>query len=235
MTSMRVAIVGAGLAGLAAAAGLSRSGHEVKVLEQADSLRAGGLALNLWSNATSLLPALGVPAGQVPGEPFSRALVRASGRVVATMNLPARGLPHVNIERAALLQALATVLPAGTVRFGERVADVPALAGEHDLVVVADGANSTLRPFVAGPARQRWTWTIWQAGVTAEVPEIPADAGAMVVRPGFFSGIYRLPGGQITWFAEQPGRQAGTGAELLAELRDDADSVLRAVARATPP
>jgi 2-polyprenyl-6-methoxyphenol hydroxylase-like FAD-dependent oxidoreductase len=77
---MRVGIVGAGLAGLATAAAFRRSGHEVSVYEQADELRASGLAINLWSNATSLLPALGIPADRIPGEPFSRMLLRASGR-----------------------------------------------------------------------------------------------------------------------------------------------------------
>src|ERR1700689_150218 len=53
--SLRIAFVGAGLAGLASAAAFSRSGHEVAVFERADELRASGLAINLWSNATSLL------------------------------------------------------------------------------------------------------------------------------------------------------------------------------------
>jgi salicylate hydroxylase len=47
---------GAGLAGLATAAAFRRAGHEVAVFEQAGELRASGLAINLWSNATSLLP-----------------------------------------------------------------------------------------------------------------------------------------------------------------------------------
>ena len=127
---MRIAIAGAGLAGLAAAAAFTRRGHDVTVYEQADSLRASGLAVNIWSNATSLLPALGVPADRVP---------------------------------------------------------------------------------------------------------LPADACVNVVRPGFFSGIFRLPAGRVTRFAEQPGRALGTCDEFLTELAADADPVLRAVARATAP
>ncbi len=88
---MHMAIVGAGLAGLATAAAFSRAGHEVKVFEQADGLRADGLAINLWSNATSLLPAFGIPAPRIPGEPFSRMLLRASGREAASMDLPGPG------------------------------------------------------------------------------------------------------------------------------------------------
>jgi 2-polyprenyl-6-methoxyphenol hydroxylase-like FAD-dependent oxidoreductase len=232
--TMRIAIVGTGLAGLATAAAFGRAGHDVKVLEQADGLRASGLAINLWSNATSLLPAFGVPASRIPGEPFSRMLLRASGREVASMDLSARGLPHINVERAELLSALAATLPADAVTYGARCADTDALASEHDLVVVADGASSTLRPAVTRPPRRRWTWTVWQACVTAELREVPAGAGTSVIRPGLFVGIWRLPGGRLTWFAEQPERKPGDGRQLLRELEDDLDPVVRTLARATP-
>jgi len=231
---VRIAIAGAGLAGLAAAAAFTRRGHDVTVYEQADSLRASGLAVNIWSNATSLLPALGVPADRVPGEPFSRMVWRAGGREVATTRIPPRGLPHVTVERADLLTALADTLRRGTVQYGRRCAHVQALAASHDLVVVADGAYSVLREAVTRQPRRRWSWTVWQASLSTDIP-LPADACVNVVRPGFFSGIFRLPGGRVTWFAEQPGRAPGTGDEFLTDLAADADPVLRAVARATAP
>jgi 2-polyprenyl-6-methoxyphenol hydroxylase-like FAD-dependent oxidoreductase len=234
--SLRIAIVGAGLAGLGTAAAFSRAGHAVTVFEQADTLRASGLAINLWSNATSLLPGFGIPADRIPGEPFSRMVMRASGRVAAVMDLPPQGLAHVTVERAELLTALVGALPADTVKYGTRCSDTGALAGEHDLVVVADGANSVLRSAVAGPpAGRRWTWMIWQACLTADVPGIPDGACANIIRSGFFSGIFRLPGGRVTWFAEQPGRKPGEGGDLLRDLTGDQDPVLRALARATTP
>ena len=230
---MRIAIVGAGLAGLATGAAFSRAGHDVRVFEQADSLRASGLAINLWSNATSLLPAFGIPAGRIPGEPFSRMVWRADGREVTSMALPARGLPHVNVERAELLNALAAALPADAITFGTRCTDVAALADGHDLVAVADGANSALRAVVTRPARRQWTWTVWQATVTAELPEVPKGAGASVMRAGLFAGIWRLAGDRITWFAEQPGREPGDGKGLLQELQSDVDPAVRTLAQAT--
>jgi 2-polyprenyl-6-methoxyphenol hydroxylase-like FAD-dependent oxidoreductase len=198
-------------------------------------LHASGLAINLWSNATSLLPALGIPASRMPGEPFSRLLLRASGREAAAIELPAQGLPHITVERAELLNALAATLPEDAVIYGVRCTDVRELADDHDLVVVADGAHSAIRPAVAGRPGGRWTWTVWQACITADIPEIPAGAGVAVVRPGLFAGIYRLPGRRITWFAEQPGRKPADGRQLLRDLMDDEDSVLRALAQSTSP
>ena len=230
---MRIAIVGAGLAGLATGAAFSRAGHDVQVFEQADGLRASGLAINLWSNATSLLPAFGIPPGRIPGEPFSRMVWRAGGREVTSMDLPARGLPHVNVERAELLNALAAALPADAITYGTRCTDVAALARGHDLVVVADGANSALRAAVTRPPRRQWTWTVWQASVTADLPEVPAGAGATVIRAGLFAGIWRLSGERITWFAEQSERNPGGGSQLLQDLKDDEDPALRTLAQAT--
>jgi 2-polyprenyl-6-methoxyphenol hydroxylase-like FAD-dependent oxidoreductase len=230
---MHIAIVGAGLAGLATGAAFSRAGHDVQVFEQADGLRASGLAINLWSNATSLLPAFGIPADRIPGQPFSRMVWRAGGREVTSMALPARGLPHVNVERAELLNALAAALPADAITYGTRCTDVAALARDHDLVVVADGANSALRTAVTRPPRRQWTWIVWQASVTAELPEVPTGAGATVIRAGLFAGIWRLSGDRITWFAEQPERNPGGGSELLQDLKDDEDPALRKLAQAT--
>lgn len=232
---MRAAIVGAGVAGLATAAALSRAGHRVSVFEQADGPRAGGLAFHLWSNATSLLPALGVPAGSIPGEPLDRMLVRAAGRQVGVLDLAPAGLPHVTVERARLLNALAAVLPSRTVAYGVRCVDLDELAGDHDLVVVADGAHSLLRRAVAAPPRRRWRWAVWQACVAADVPQVPVGAGAGVIRPGMFVGIFRLGAGRVTWFVELPGRRPRDGARLLRELGDDQDPVLRSLAAVTPP
>jgi 2-polyprenyl-6-methoxyphenol hydroxylase-like FAD-dependent oxidoreductase len=234
MSHMRIAIVGAGLAGLATAAAFSRAGHDVQVFEQADGLRASGLAINLWSNATTLLPGFGVPASRIPGEPFSQMVWRANGREVTSIDLPAKGLPHVNVDRAELLSALAAALPADAVSYGARCTDLVALATGHDLVVVADGANSALRPCVTRPPRKQWTWTVWQALLPADVTEVPKGAGASVLRPGTFVGIWRLGGGRITWFAEQPAREPGHGAQLLKDLKEDEDPVIRKLAQATP-
>src|SRR5262245_61030169 len=56
----RAIVVGGGIGGLAAAAGLRRAGIEVVVLEQADAVREIGGGLSLWTNAINALGKLGL-------------------------------------------------------------------------------------------------------------------------------------------------------------------------------
>ena len=65
-----IAVVGAGPAGLAAAAALQRVGLPAVVLEREGALSAGGTALGLWTNAWRALDALG--AGDALREPHPR-------------------------------------------------------------------------------------------------------------------------------------------------------------------
>jgi 2-polyprenyl-6-methoxyphenol hydroxylase-like FAD-dependent oxidoreductase len=56
---MRVLVIGAGLGGVAAAAGLHRAGHEVVLCEQADQFREAGTAILIAPNGVRALGALG--------------------------------------------------------------------------------------------------------------------------------------------------------------------------------
>ncbi|MGA7149745.1 MAG: FAD-dependent oxidoreductase, partial [Microbacterium sp.] len=51
---MRVAIIGAGIGGLALARALQSRSHDVCVYERHPARRQGGAALTLWSNGTSV-------------------------------------------------------------------------------------------------------------------------------------------------------------------------------------
>lgn len=231
---MRIAIVGAGVAGLTAAVALQRDGHDVIVHERATALRAAGFGLNLWSNATTLLDELGVA---VPGEPYDHISFRAGGRHRVTMPVgPRRGRPHMNAERAALLHALADRLTAGTIRYAAPVAQVADLIEEGaDLVVAADGVGSTLRPDHARRARQSSPWSVWQAVIDDGADLIEAGGGAVVVGRSRFVGIWRHPRGELCWFVEEPGlAEDTTAAELLELVASDPDPLVAEVARRTP-
>ena len=55
----RLEIVGAGIAGLTAAAAFALRGWEVTVHERSDSLRAVGSGIYIWENGLKILNAIG--------------------------------------------------------------------------------------------------------------------------------------------------------------------------------
>lgn len=88
---MRALIAGGGVGGLAAAIALQQAGVEVRVLEQAESLRDGGAGLWLWPNALAALASLGVlPEVRAAGRAQTCSWIRSRrGRRPATFALTA--------------------------------------------------------------------------------------------------------------------------------------------------
>ncbi|HMY02032.1 MAG TPA: FAD-dependent oxidoreductase, partial [Candidatus Obscuribacter sp.] len=108
-------VIGGGIAGLTTALALGRLGIDVKVFEQADSLREVGAGLTVWSNGMYALDELGaahdvLKAGQVV-ESFR--FLDEAGQVLGAVDLARLerlvGQPSVTIHRRALLHALAQV------------------------------------------------------------------------------------------------------------------------------
>jgi 2-polyprenyl-6-methoxyphenol hydroxylase-like FAD-dependent oxidoreductase len=230
---MRVAVVGAGVAGLTAALALQRDGHDVQIYEQAAELRTGGFGFNLWTNAVSPLHALGV---DVPGEPFDRMSFRAGGKHRVTMRMKAPGEPHMNVERGALLRSIYDRLAPDTVRFGAQITDAADLLGDGaDLIVAADGVGSQLRPDVAVRRKVSEPWAVWQAVIPDGGALIEEMAGAIVLGRERFYGLWRHPRGELCWFVEEPSLPLDTtAAELLARVGGDEDPLVREIAALTP-
>ena len=154
-----MAVVGGGIAGLTAAAALTRSGVECAVFEQA-SLVGDGAGIQLAPNATRLLHRLGVRLSDVAVRPEAVELRRwDSGELIARTELGAvcearYGAPYYTLHRADLHRALAALVD--TVSLGRRCvavtehADRVALdftggAVDADMVVGADGIHSVVR------------------------------------------------------------------------------------------
>lgn len=170
---LSILVAGGGIAGLAAAAALARSGHAVDVVERARRLREVGAGLQLSPNAMKAVDALGAgetvrAAGFVPEAVELR--MHASGRLVWRNPLDdaeARyGAPYVQIHRAQLLSALAeaaraagaTIITGETVERASPEGVLLTDKGERraDLVIAADGVRSALREGVAGASRPRF-------------------------------------------------------------------------------
>ena len=168
-----IAIVGAGIGGLAAAALLARRGHEVTVFDRFDRPRPVGSGLVIQPVGQAVLDEIGCgPAAMALGAPITRMLGHEAGgwRVLDVSYGPGVGL---GIHRAALFSVLyeaARAAGAGlasgteiTGRDGQWLLGRDARHGPFDLIVDAAGARSPLSPLVASqlPYGAIWGTVDW--------------------------------------------------------------------------
>ena len=197
----RIAIVGAGLGGLAAALALVRQGHEVAVYEAADGLREVGAGIVVPPNMVHVLRHLGLDGGL---DAFAPRLDAAwefrrwdDGRVLAVQPmgdecLRQYGAPCHVAHRADLLHLLQRALPPGVLQLGRRChgatlrpdgvrLDFDHGAVDADLAVGADGIHSVLaRAVEAGQAPEPPRFS----GLAALRCLVPAErAPALALRP----------------------------------------------------
>ncbi len=218
---MEAIVVGGGIGGLAAAAGLHRRGWSVRVLEQAPGFTEVGAGISLWPNAFRALESIGV-TDELGGERLGVAggLRDWRGRWIVRMDQDAAATGHTAsalvTHRHELLSTLLDLVPAECRLAGVRVRGVRREGAravvEHDggelsadLVVGADGVRSAVRgalwPDAAPPVYSRRT--AWR--LIMPRPDVLADAGARVWAetwgPGAVFGMFPMPGGRVYCYA----------------------------------
>jgi salicylate hydroxylase len=219
---MRIAVAGAGIAGLTSALALAGRGFSVEVFEQALRLEEVGAGIQLSPNAMKLLQRLGVADDLQPHLVEPRAIeIRdaLSGRTLAVIPLgeAARrryGAPYALIHRADLQAALYAAVrrcDGVAVRLPAEVHDVRATesgvtfraAGQSfraDVLVAADGINSRLRTgYFAHSAPQPLGKAAWRAILPAALA--PASV------PRDVTGLWLGPGGHLVHYPVQAGAQ----------------------------
>ena len=188
-TSLRIAIVGSGTAGPAAATFLARAGHDVQLFERAPQKLPVGAGFLLQPTGLSVLNELGITDALLPNVARISKLFchTRSGRVL--LNLPyselAEGLFGAGTHRATLLDLLLDVASSSGAQIvwdtaieqlTRDAAQRPSLRDNHgvthgpyDLVLICDGANSTLRAQSGVPASvSRYPWgALWFIGQRA--------------------------------------------------------------------
>lgn len=168
---MKIAVIGCGVGGQAAALFLTRAGHQVEIFERFPEAKPVGAGLLLQPPGQAALAELGLLRALAPkGARVDRLFGRTtSNRTVLDLEYANYRTDYAGLgmHRAHLFEALNTaVVDAGIpVRLGTTVTDIPDTAapvlvandgarfGPFELVIVAEGAHSTLRRKLQPPRR----------------------------------------------------------------------------------
>jgi salicylate hydroxylase len=188
-----IAIVGGGLAGIAAAHALTRFGIQADVFEAAPALGEIGAAVNVAPNASRALIAIGL------GEKIAAVGTSSPGMYTRNMQTgeflefndrlksAARyGAPYYTFHRADLLDALASGLDRSLIHLDHRLVGVEersdgvALAfangakAEAEFVIGADGIRSVVRHALYGHDNPTYTGQmVWRALLNGS--DVPRD------------------------------------------------------------
>lgn len=247
---MRIAIVGGGLGGLAAALFLRKAGLEATVYEQSPVLREVGAGIVVAPNMVRPLAALGLldelEAVAVRLEAAWEFRNWRDGRVLSVQPMGAAcerlyGAHCYVAHRADLLALLQRALPREQLRLGHRCIALQQDGGEAtlsfagrpavtaDVVIGADGIHSVVRPLIAPALDARFS------GLCAFRCLVPADnAPAMALRP--VQSLWLGPGRHFVHYPISGGRLVNVVAIVPAgDWRDEswmADGEISDLARA---
>ncbi len=206
---LRIAIVGGGIGGLAAALFLRRAGLEATVYEQASELREVGAGIVVSPNMVRPLQKLGL------AQKLADCAVRLEaawefrrwqdGRVLSVQPMGEEcrrlyGTDCYVAHRADLFSLLRAALPADWLRLGHRCsgADDPLLASA-DVIIGADGIHSVVRKFIAPEVEARFS------GLCAFRCLVPSrQAPEMALRP--VHSLWLGPGRHFVHYPISSGR-----------------------------
>jgi len=179
----RVAIVGAGLGGLAAAIALRQQGFEVEVYEQAPELGEFGAGINISPNSVKFFDAMGLtPKLRAVGSEPVGLTWREWDADEISYSLPfgdfekRYGSKYYVVHRSDLHRILSEAVPETSINLGKRCTAVETRSGsagvtfadgtsaEADVVVGCDGIRSAVRACMFGGEGPHYAGTMcWRA------------------------------------------------------------------------
>jgi salicylate hydroxylase len=225
-TLNKVAVVGGGIGGLAAALALLREGIDVDVYEQAPELKEVGAGVQISSNGTRVLHALGLQDAieRVSSVPAAKEIrLWSTGQTWKLFDLGAvsvelYGFPYLLLHRrdlhAALAEGIRRIKPEA-LHLGQRCIDLAQTADKVSLrfasgdvvhaplVIGADGVHSKVRERLFGASSPQFTGCIAWRGVVAMdklPPQISRTCGTNWVGVGGHVVHYPLRRGALMNF-----------------------------------
>jgi len=174
---LRIAIIGAGIGGLAAAAALRRVGIEAEIYEQAETFARIGAGIQQSPNAMKVHRGLGIEArlrdtAFAPATSLNRDAITGAvtnDHPLGRATEQRYGAPYLTLHRGDLHAALADIEPADSVHRGRKLVRLAEEGGRialdfadgsevlADAVVGADGVHSLVREHVGITDRPRFT------------------------------------------------------------------------------
>jgi len=174
---LEIAIVGAGIGGLAAAAALLTVGMKVRVYEQASAFARVGAGVQQSPNAVRVLREFGLEsrlreAGFYPM--YWRNRESETGALTHHYALGAEaekrfGAPYLLLHRGDLHAAIASIVPGRVVHLNKKAVGIDQTrdgvsfsfadgeGASADAVIVADGVHSLVREILPGAEKPRFT------------------------------------------------------------------------------
>lgn len=242
--SLEIGVVGCGVAGQAAASFLADAGHRVTVLERFEQAHPVGAGLLLQPTGLSVLRALGLEQDALAAGARIDGLLGENQWGIRILDLGYGDLHKaafgLGIRRSVLFDLLhrrllasgarlvAGVEITGVEREGARAVAVDGRGGRHgpfDLLVVADGAHSTLRERLMPDARAPlYPWgCIWTT-----VPDSLGFAAVGLLRQRFadatvMMGLLPVAPDAVTMFWSLPAPDLAVGRPIdLEAVRHEA-------------
>ena len=211
-------VIGAGIAGLAAAVALQRRGHDVTILESRSDTSSGA-GISIWPNALAALDHIGLgdAVREAGGRVTAGALRWRNGTWLRHPSkeriVKALGEPLVVIRRSALNDVLAGALASGTLHTGVTVREIGLTSDgvritlsdsttRHAAAVIgADGTHSVAARYLNGPLRNRYVgYTAWRGIADSALdPELAGET----LGAGIECGHVPLGPDHTYWFATE--------------------------------